>query len=188
MRLFRSPSTPMMARGSQRRRGKSIGRRLGTGLVGLATAVAVTVIVPPGVAQAGPSAPLALIDGDTVSGGAASVEATSAAAAGFTVTVATGSQWAAMTQSDFAQYQVLIAGDPTCGSIASSFSANEATWAPVVMGTAVHTVPGNRVVVGTDPVYHGPSHAGAYTLIQDGISFAGFHPGLTGAVSTGCCK
>src|SRR2546423_62555 len=60
------------------------------------------------------AAPKALINGDTVSG-SPSVEEQEATALGFDVHVATGAEWDAMTQAQFAQYQVLIAGDPTCG-------------------------------------------------------------------------
>jgi len=98
--------------------------------------------------------PKALINSDTVTGGASSAEANLATSLGFSVDVVDGPTWDAMTQPQFASYQVLIAGDPTCSTIASSFITNEATWAPVVMGTAVNTKEGNRVLVGTDPVLH----------------------------------
>ena len=43
-----------------------------------------------------------------------SLEQYAAEQLGFTVTVVNGSTWAAMTAADFAKYQVLIIGDPTC--------------------------------------------------------------------------
>jgi hypothetical protein len=128
-----------------------------------------------------PPAGAALINGDTVSGGTSSREAQAATAAGLTVTVVTGAEWDAMTAAQFASYQVLIAGDPYCGRIAGSFTSNESTWGPVVMGTAGgNTFAGNRVVVGTDPVEHSGSHPGALTLINDGVAYAGSQPGRTG--------
>jgi hypothetical protein len=123
--------------------------------------------------------PKALINADTVSG-SPSLEQTQAESQGFTVDVVSGAAWSAMTQADFAAYQLLIIGDPTCSTTALSATSNAAVWAPVVMGTAVNTQPGNRILIGTDPVYHHFSHPGATTLIGDGIEFAGALPGRTG--------
>jgi hypothetical protein len=132
----------------------------------------------------------ALINGDTVSGGSSSLEAQAAEAAGLTVTVVTGADWEAMTAEQFGTYQVLIAGDPACGTVADSFTSNASTWAPVVMGDAGgRTRAGNRVVIGTDPVFHytyGGS-AGAVTLINDGVAFAGSQPGRTGLYFDASC-
>lgn len=130
---------------------------------------------------AAPPTPQALINSDTVSGGASSVEASQAAADGFNVTTVSGATWDAMTAAQFAGYQVLIAGDPNCGPIAASLMSNESTWAPVVMGTTQTVQAGNRVLIGTDPVLHSGSHAGALVLIADGIAYAGGGPtGTTG--------
>lgn len=104
----------------------------------------------------------ALINGDSVttndgitSGGTPiSLEQYAAEQADFTVTVVTGAQWDAMTAAQFAQYQVLIIGDPYCNATPTSATSDAATWAPVVMGTSVSTAAGNRVVVGTDPEFH----------------------------------
>src|SRR5439155_15025953 len=100
----------------------------------------------------------------------------------FSVTVVSGATWDAMTQAQFAAYQVLIIGDPTCSGLAFSATSNAATWAPVVMGTAGgNTLPGNRILIGTDPVFHLTfGHTGAVKLIKDGIAFAGAKPGRTG--------
>jgi hypothetical protein len=129
---------------------------------------------------------LALINGDTVTG-SPSVEQTLATAAGFTVTVVSGPVWDTMMAADFAAYRVLIAGDPTCKSLATSFTSNSSTWAPVVMGTSVNTAPGNRILIGTDPVFHRLAHPGADILIQDGIAFAGTLPGRTGLYFDDSC-
>ncbi len=131
--------------------------------------------------------PAALINTDTVSG-APSVEENLAVSAGFTATRANGAQWGALSAADFAKYQVLIIGDPTCGRLAASVTANAAVWAPVVMGTSVNTKPGNRVLIGTDPVYHRGGHPGANTLIKDGIAFAGKLLGRTGVYLDVTCS
>ena len=132
------------------------------------------------VPQAHAVTPKALINGDTVSG-SPSIEEQQATALGFSVTVVSGATWDNMTQAQFAAYQVLIVGDPTCSGLALSVTSNAATWAPVVMGTAVNTLPGNRILIGTDPVYHYTSgHPGALKLIHDGIDFAGLLSSRTG--------
>ncbi len=152
----------------------------------------------------------ALINGDSVttndgitSGGTPiSLEQYAAEQAGFTVTVVTGAQWDAMTAAQFAQYQVLIVGDPSCGTTPTSATSDASTWAPVVMGTSVSTVAGNRVVVGTDPEYHYlnggggaqpttpgvPTTSGAEHLVQDGIAYAGAVTGATGVYFDTSCN
>src|SRR2546430_15839895 len=92
------------------------------------------------VPQAHAVTPKALINGDTVSG-SPSIEEQQATALGFSVTVVSGATWDNMTQAQFAAYQVLVVGDPTCSTLALSVTSNAATWAPVVMGTAGHTPP-----------------------------------------------
>ena len=78
-----------------------------------------------------------------------------------------------MTTADFAQYSVLIVGDPTCKALAPSVTSNRATWTSAVMATAGgNTVVGNRVVWGSAPVYHRSAHPGADKGISDGIAFA----------------
>ena len=124
----------------------------------------------------------ALINGDTVSGGSSSVEAAQAALDGFTVTVVSGATWDTMTAAQFAAFQVLIIGDPDCSTLATSATSNAGVWAPVVMGTSGgNTQAGNRVLIGTDPVFHLiRGHPGAVKLIKDGIAFAGALAGRTG--------
>jgi hypothetical protein len=48
------------------------------------------------------------------------------------------------------------------------------------MGKAVNTQPGNRVLVGTDPVLHSGGVGDRAKVISDGIDFAGAQPGRTG--------
>ncbi|MBO0728096.1 MAG: Ig-like domain repeat protein [Acidimicrobiaceae bacterium] len=153
----------------------------------------------------------ALINGDSVtnvdgitdsSNNPISLEQYAAQKAGFNVTVVNGATWDSMTASDFAKYQLLIEGDPNCGSTASSFLSNASTWAPVVMGTSgLNPTVGNRAVIGTDPEFHyaaggggaqptdpsNPSTAGAEHLVQSGITYAGAVAGATGVYFDTSC-
>jgi hypothetical protein len=108
-------------------------------------------------------------------------EVASLEAQGWNVTVATASQWDAMTQTQFASYQLLVLGDPDCGAVSSISSAvsNESTWAPAVNGTIL--------MIGTDPVYHeqGDPSSGQTTpdpakLLYQGLAYAGAQAGKTG--------
>lgn len=138
---------------------------------------------------AGPSAahaasPQALILTDSVSvpgpppaPAGESIEQYAAEQDGYTVTLVDGAQWDAMSAADFAKYQVVVIGDPTCGF--DNFEAavtNETTWEPVVMGSG-----GNKVIIGTDPTFHQYAHTNAYQLQKNGIAFAGAVGGATGA-------
>src|SRR5207248_3008523 len=108
------------------------------------------------------SGPKALILGSTVvptGEGGPSLEQQAAEQDGFSVTVVDDATWTAMSAADFAQYRVIIIGDPRCGdTVDGAAGANRGTWQPVVMSSG-----GNRVVIGTDPVFHDPDHPGAFT-------------------------
>ncbi|MEP6819372.1 MAG: thrombospondin type 3 repeat-containing protein, partial [bacterium] len=136
--------------------------------------------------------PTALINASTVSGGASSQEALAATAQGYVVTVVSNADWQLMTQAQFGMYDLLIIGDPTCQAIPNlNAAANAAVWAPVVMGTAGgRTLAGNRVLIGTDPVFH---DGGSYlnpraAIIRTGINFAGKQPGRTGLYFDASCS
>ncbi len=78
---------------------------------------------------------------------------------------------------DFARYQLLVFPDPNCDAEGSDTTLNEAvsnesTWAP--------TVNGSVIIIGTDPIYHEASSAGAATLIYHGLAYAGGQSGKTG--------
>jgi hypothetical protein len=154
-----------------------------------ASGAATTLTVTAASAATPTPTPKVLINLATVAGQSTnSVEAQRATAAGFAVTNVTAAQWTAMTAAQFGQYDALVVGDPTCSSVAASVTGNVSTWAPVVMGTAGgRTQAGNRVLVGTDPVYHRSAHTGADHLIQDGIAFAGAQPGRTGIYLDNSC-
>src|SRR6185295_378034 len=131
-----------------------------------------------------PDANSVLILGTSVSGGAASLEATAAAGLGYTVDVATAAQWAAKSTADFATYKAIILGDPTCSETPNinmaAAEANTATWGPAITG--------NVIIIGTDPTFHSLfGTAGAMTLIQTGIGYAAADAGKTGAYITLSC-
>src|SRR5690348_575384 len=69
------------------------------------------------------SGPKALINQATISGDP-SLEETEAIADGFSVTVVDASTWGSMSASQFAAYQLLIVGDPTCGTLNNSVTNN----------------------------------------------------------------
>ncbi|MGH2935418.1 MAG: Ig-like domain-containing protein [Gaiellaceae bacterium] len=151
--------------------------RRGLGAGGAILAVAVAILV--GAMTAGTASaatPQALILGSSVSGGASSLEGQRATADGFNVTVVTDAQWLVMTASDFAQYQLIIVGDPTCSVESPVVSQNATALATAVMGHASGgpTQAGNRILIGTDPVYHTNfTKPEAGNLIKAGIDFAG---------------
>ena len=152
----------------------------------------------------GYTAMTALIDGDSVttedgvtdgSGDPISLEQYALEQLGYTVTVVPGTTWDAMTAAQFAQYQMLVVGDPFCEETPPSATTNASTWAPVVMGDGGgSTTVGNRVVIGTDPEYHylegsgaaqptdpsNPQTGGAEHMVEDGLNFAGAVAGATG--------
>lgn len=175
--------------------------------------------LPAQAAHATPTPMTALINGDSVTTGDGitsdcaptctgggtpiSLEQYAAQVAGYSVTVVDGATWDAMTAAQFAQYSLLIIGDPFCTSTPASAISDSSTWAPVVMGTGGgNTQPGNRAIIGTDPEFHyslggggaqptnssDPRTAGAEHLVQAGIQFAGDGPaGTTGVYfDTGC--
>jgi len=128
-------------------------------------------------AAAAQAQPKALILGSTVTGGP-SLEQKQAEVDGFSVTVASDPQWEAMTAADFRAYQVLIIGDPTCSSNVQPGSTayrTQATWELAVMSSA-----GNKVLIGTDPVFHQGVGPGPTSLIRNGIAYAGTVVGATG--------
>ena len=90
--------------------------------------------------------------------------------------VVTGATWSSMTQTQFATYDAIVLGDPSCGSIPSAVAAaNAAVWAPAVTG--------NVIVIGTDEELH---PAGA-TLRNAAAAFSVANTGQTGAyISLSC--
>jgi hypothetical protein len=180
---------------------------LGRGICACAFALSLTALFVLTLAAASASASRALILEPTVSastatdGSAKSLEQQQAEADGFAVTLVTAHQWELMTKTQFAAYQVLIIGDAkTClpnppGPVSPSPSYlaaenSKGTWEPVVMGKWIHTIAGNRILIGGDPTQHnnGPSGTRRGDILElKGIAFAGAIVGATGAyIDTSC--
>jgi hypothetical protein len=112
-----------------------------------------------------------LIYGPTLNG-SPNNEQTLAQAAGYTVTVASTTTWASMTTAQFASYNAIVFGDPSCGgdpSILNTAVADESTWAAAVGGPIV--------VIGTDPILHQSQSGGQgdqLTAIPITLSDVGF--------------
>jgi len=119
-----------------------------------------------------------LILAASVTGGLGSPEAAAVVSAGKTPVLASDATWRAMTGADFAAYDALVIGDPTCETCVSCYVQaavdTAAVWGPVLSG--------NVIIIGSDPVYHvtyGPG-AGPARLIKQGIAFAVAEAGKTG--------
>jgi fibronectin type 3 domain-containing protein len=126
--------------------------------------LAITALAMPAAARA--ASGKILLYGPTISG-SPDTEATLAAADGFTTTVADASTWSSMTTAQFAAYDAIVFGDPTCSadhSLLSAAIANEATWSAAVGGPVV--------VIGTDPIFHQTQGIGQDRLIRNGIEYA----------------
>ena len=159
----------------------------------LMIAAAIVIPLSSSIRHSHAAAPQVLILASSVTSGTAtdgsgkSLEQQQAEADGFTVTLATDSQWDAMTASQFAAYQALVIGDPTCQGDESYAAAqtNASVWEPVVMASG-----GNKVLIGTDATFHntGPGGTRRGDLLEaKGIAFAGAVAGATGAyVDTSC--
>jgi uncharacterized repeat protein (TIGR02543 family) len=145
-----------------------------------------------GATAARAAAPKALINASTVSG-SPSQEEQIATALGFGVTVVDDATWGTLTSADFGQYDLLIVGDPTCGSLPPGLVSSASTYGSVVLGLAGgRTQAGNRIVVGTDPVFHDrgdyTSPGARGTIIREGIAYAGSRPGTTGMYFDATCS
>lgn len=133
----------------------------------------------------------ALINGATVTG-SPSQEEQIATALGLTVTVVDDTTWAGMTSAQFGAYDVLIVGDPTCSVVPPGVASSVGAWGPAVLGHAGgRTAAGNRVEVGTDPVFHDggdfTSTDARGTIIREGIAYASNNVGTTGFYFDSTC-
>jgi cysteine-rich repeat protein len=142
-----------------------------------ACAVALGLLVGLGEKAANATNGKVLILNTTVSGGAGSVEATQAGVLGYGADVVSPAAWGAMTTADFAQYNAIVLGDPTCSETPASnlaaAVANTAVWGPAVTG--------NMIVIGTDEVLHGKT-----PVTYNGIKFAASGAGTGAFVSLSC--
>lgn len=118
-----------------------------------------------------------LILSTTITGDATtSREGQAISAAGKTPVVVDPTVWSTMTAAQFASYDAIVLGDPTCSideSIMSAAMANASVWGTILDG--------NVIIIGSDPVYHFNSEVGAQKLVNQGIAFAVDEPGKTGA-------
>jgi uncharacterized repeat protein (TIGR01451 family) len=129
----------------------------------------------------------ALILDSSVTGGSSSAEATRATNLGFTVTVVDDTTWGSMTAAQFADYQLLVVGDPTCGLLPQVVSQNAKNLADAVMARAGgNTKAGNRILIGTDPRFH--YSQGGNKVIDAGIDFAGVQEGASGLYLDFTCR
>ncbi|HZW10933.1 MAG TPA: GC-type dockerin domain-anchored protein [Phycisphaerales bacterium] len=119
---------------------------------------------------------VAILD-ESVSGGIASVEAQACVLAGRIPVIIPAATWATMTTADFADYDAIVIGDPTCGGIHPVVAATTCTWGPAVTG--------NVILIGTDPTFHYAQ--GGQQLVDCGVAFAVDQAGLTGAYITLSC-
>lgn len=92
-----------------------------------------------------------LILADTVTPGvigSQSVEENAATTLGLGADVVSAATWSTMTTAQFAAYDAIVLGDPTCSGLGSAAAAiaNNTVWGPAVDG--------NKIFVGTDPVFH----------------------------------
>jgi hypothetical protein len=144
---------------------------------------AVLLMLPGSVFAQAPGGRVLILE-PTVTGGAASIEATTAASLGFAVDVVSPTTWSTLTAADFARYRAIILGDPTCQTSTSAIAAAEANasvWGPVVTG--------NVVIIATDATYHATVGADppAGTLIRNAVAHATALSGTTGAyISLSC--
>lgn len=131
-----------------------------------------------------------LILASSVSGGASSREAAYLASKGYTADIVSDADWSALTAAQFAAYDLIVVGDPTCGLPSAVVSQNAVALADAVMGRADGSRAGNRVLIGTDPVFHyfgGSTAAGGKTLIEKSLDFASAQPGVTNLyLATSC--
>jgi uncharacterized repeat protein (TIGR01451 family) len=121
-----------------------------------------------------------LILGSTVTGGAFSDEAKAAEKIGLGVDVVDNATWASMTTAQFAAYEALILGDPTCTGLNSgsaTATANASVW-----GAAID---GNVILIGTDEVYH--KSQGGLQVTDNLVKFAADGVDKTGMMISLSC-
>ena len=80
------------------------------------------------------------------------------------MTVADDATWSAMTTAQFAAFDAIVFGDPSCDNIGGRELLNTAEVTKSVWSAAIT---GPVYIQGTDPVYH--QFPGGRTLIADGL-------------------
>jgi Bacterial Ig-like domain (group 1) len=154
----------------------------------VAFALVAGLLAPNSIAATAETGKKALILESTVTGGSFSLEAQRAAALGFgPIDLVDNSTWATMTAAQFADYQLIIIGDPTCSFLPQAVSQNATALADAVMArSGGNTKVGNRILIGTDPVFH--QTQGGQQLIETAIEFAGVQDGASGLYLDFSCR
>lgn len=137
--------------------------------VAIASVVFATLLGPVVTTAGATSSPTktALIYGPSVINGTSSMEAQDLVAQGYAVTIASSTQWASMSTSEFAAYNLLVVGDPRCNDVFynSPLTSSATTWVPAVSG--------NVILIGTDPAFHGQFLAAPRTAMYNMLAYAG---------------
>ena len=127
-----------------------------------------------------------LIYGPSLDTNASPNERSLAQAAGYIVTVVDEATWAGMTTAQFAAFDAILFGDPSCVEGTDLFATADGTksvWSRAITGPVY--------VQGTDSVFHEFNDdpvvdEATQTLITDGIHFAASGPGTGLYVSLSC--
>lgn len=125
-----------------------------------------------------PNANSVLILGSTNNNAATSIEAYTAAQAGFTVVVASDADWSAMSTADFASYRAIIFADGMCGGTLKAALANQAVWGPAVTG--------NVIVLGDHPGMSSLFTASVQSFVKTALVFAAAAQGTGAYITLGC--
>ncbi len=120
-----------------------------------------------------------LIYGPSLDSSAAFNEQSVAQASGYSVTVGDEATWSTMTTEQFAAFNAIVFGDPSCNgglNLLATANATKTAWSRAITGSVY--------IQGTDPVFH--QMPGGQILITDGIDFAAAGAGTGLYVSLSC--
>lgn len=105
--------------------------------------------------------------------------------AGYTVTTWNTAQWAAATQAQFANFNVIVIADCSGGSgcfidptIWNTAIANESVWSPAVTG--------NVIIIGSDPDYHITNSGVSPNVVYNFVNYAAGGTGTGLYISLSC--
>ena len=140
--------------------------RVGVAIVSVVFASLLAPVVTTAGATTSPTK-TALIYGPSVTNGTSSLEAQDLVALGYSVTIASSTQWASMSTSEFAAYNLLVVGDPRCNDVfnSSPLTSSATTWVPAVSG--------NVILIGADPAFHGQFLSAPRTAMYSMLAYAG---------------
>ena len=132
------------------------------------------------------SAKSVLIYGPSLDYDALSNEQSLAEAAGYSVTIVDPPIWSSMTTAQFAAFDAIVFGDPSCfegTDLLAAANASKSLWSAAITGPIY--------IQGTDAVFHEMNddpvvEQATKTLITDGLNFAASGPGTGLYVSLSC--